>query len=243
MKLKFVVQDINSVDEALRGHYTKGEDGKFYLDVDGAVSKDKLDEFRTNNVELMKKLKDLEGIDPAEYQRLMATERQMRDKKLMDAGKFEELLAERTAEMKKHYEKQIEGLTGEKTSLSTHLEKLLIDNAVATAATKLGVKAEALDMVSLMARQRFRVKDGQAVAMDGDKIVYGKDGSTPESVDEFVSRLSEARPFLFEASSGGGGGGGGKPPAGGARVINGKDPVAFGQNLEAIAKGDVTVTQ
>ena len=51
-------------------------DGGWVLDVDGAVEKTRLDEFRTTNVSLIKERDDLkkrfDGIDPDEGRRLMA---------------------------------------------------------------------------------------------------------------------------------------------------------------------------
>jgi len=51
-------------------------DGAFVLDAEGAVEKAKLDEFRVNNVALIKQLDDLkkkfEGIDPEKVRELEA---------------------------------------------------------------------------------------------------------------------------------------------------------------------------
>ena len=49
MSLKFQIEKLEDVAENLRSLYTPHE-GKFFLDVDGAVSREKLDEFRTNNI-------------------------------------------------------------------------------------------------------------------------------------------------------------------------------------------------
>ena len=59
MGMKAIVDSIEDLPEALREFYAE-KDGKFQLSVDGMTSKDKLDEFRTNNVDLLKQLKDIQ---------------------------------------------------------------------------------------------------------------------------------------------------------------------------------------
>ena len=62
MKLKHKIAQLDDVPESLRPLYSEGDDGAFYLQVEGLVPKSKLDEFRNNNVQLMQKLQALEGI-------------------------------------------------------------------------------------------------------------------------------------------------------------------------------------
>ncbi len=97
---------------------------------------------------------------------------------------------------------------------NTRLEQLLIDNVVKTSAIKLGVIAEAVDDVVLRAKTMFRIENGQPVPKDADgKVIYGKDGSSPMSVDEWLTGLKTSARHLFLGSAGSGAGGGNRAGA------------------------------
>ena len=59
MALKAILASLDGLDEATKALYTKGEDGKYHLDVEGMVGKSKLDEFREKNVQMAKELQTL----------------------------------------------------------------------------------------------------------------------------------------------------------------------------------------
>lgn len=73
MTLKATYAKLEEVPEAHRELYVE-KDGKFSLAVDGLVGKDKLDEFRSNNVQLKKQIEDLQskfdGVDPELFREL-----------------------------------------------------------------------------------------------------------------------------------------------------------------------------
>jgi len=204
MALQYVVDALESVPEALRGEYV-ARDGKFYLSVDGVVPKERLDEFRNNNIAFKRELDDLkktyEGVDVEKYKTLTAKEQQILDKKLIDAGKVDELVELRIAAMKTDHEKVVGTLTAENVSSKKQLEGLLIDSALRDAAAKSGVRVTAIDDVLLRGRQTFRLHEGVATAFEGDKPVYGKN-SEPLSIGDWVGGLAERAPHLFEPSTG-----------------------------------------
>lgn len=73
MTLKFEIDTIDDLPEAIASEYKLDEaSGKYFLGVDGAVSKRKLDEFRENNVKLLKEKDDLKAsmVDKTELQKL-----------------------------------------------------------------------------------------------------------------------------------------------------------------------------
>ena len=63
MLLKFIVDTLEGVDQTVASLYEKQEDGKFRLNVEGAVPREKLDEFRNTNIELLKKVDAFKGVD------------------------------------------------------------------------------------------------------------------------------------------------------------------------------------
>lgn len=210
MSLKFSVDTLDGVPEAMQSFY-KESGGKFVLQVDGAVPKSRLDEFRDNNVGLRSQIealtKQYEGVDVEAYRTLTERAQKEKDKKLIDAGKVDELVASRVEAMRAEYDKTTGLLTGERDSAKKQLESLLVDGALRDAAIKAGVRPTAVDDVLLRGRQTFRVVDGKAAAFAGDKALYGKD-SEPLAVGEWIAGLSEAAPHLFEPSTGGGAPGG-----------------------------------
>lgn len=206
MALQFVVDSLESVPEAHRPLYAE-KDGKFILGVEGAVSSDKLTEFRDNNRTLKRQNDELTAkfadIDPEKYRELTAQEQKLRDKQLIDSGKVDELIAERVAAMRGDHDKQLKAVAGERDGMKKQLESLVIDGALRDAASKAGVAPTAIDDVLLRGRGTFRLVDGKAVAMDGDKQIFGKDGESL-GVTEWVGGLAEKAPHLFPPSTGGG---------------------------------------
>lgn len=243
MALKARINALSEVPEALQSFYTQQGD-EFILAVEGMVSKDKLDEFRDNNIALKKQMDEFTAkfgsIDPEKYRTLLEKEQKERDKKLIDAGKVDELVAERVNAMKADYEKQVKTITDERSRLTSQLEGLVIDNAIRDAAAKSGVRATAIDDVLLRGRMLYRLEDGKAVPKDGDKVIFGKNGD-PMEISEWVGTLTERAPHLFEQSQGGGAPKGGAGGQGNAGKISRDDSKGFLANLDNIASGKTQV--
>ena len=243
MSLKPVVDALDGVPEGVRDSYVE-RDGKFHLSVEGMVPKDRLDEFRNNNVTLKRQIEELtsrfDGVDPDQFRELSAKAQKERDKKLIDAGKVDELVAERVAAMRSDFDKQLGDLTAREQAANKQLESLLIDGAIRDNAMKAGVRPTAIDDVLLRGRSVFRLQDGKPIPMDGDKPIYGKSGD-PMGIDEWVGSLTDRAPHLFEPSQGGGSkqGAGARPSTPGR--IAPADNRAFLQNLDKIASGEIKV--
>ncbi len=216
MSLKFSVDTLDGVPAEFHSLYAE-KDGKFTLQVDGAVPKARLDEFRNSNVTLKQQNEALaaqfDGIDPEVARDLISRAQKEKDKKLIDAGKVDELVEQRVAAMRADNDKIMKALTAERDGAKTQLEGLLIDGALRDAAAKAGVRPTAIDDVLLRGRQTFKVVDGKAAAFKGDEQLFGKD-SQPLNVAEWVGGLSEAAPHLFEPVASGAGSKGVVPGAG-----------------------------
>lgn len=213
MPLKFQVDSIDEVEEGLRTHYTE-KDGKFFLQVDGAVSKAKLDEFRNNNIELMKRLepfKDIQDIedfkarqsvDMDEYQRLKADA--LKGAKLTQAD-VDNMVNDRVKTMKAQFDAELNSTKETLSIANRQLESLLIDSGIQAAAIEGGIKSTAIPDAILRAKQVFKVKDGAAIPYDkNNNVLYGADGETPMSIQEWVKNLRGSAPHLFDPSVGSG---------------------------------------
>jgi len=201
--LKYIVDDINVVAEPHRALYEGIEGGKFRLNVEGAVPREKLDEFRQTNIDLLKKAEEFKGIDPKKYNTLLSLEKRVTDKELVDAGKIEEVVTSRIASMQQEHSTIVTDL-GQKLEVSNkQLESLVIDSAVRVKALEAGVLPTAVDDVMLRAKTTFKIVDGKAVPHTDGKPVYGKDGVNTMSVEEWITTLSKQAPHLFGESVGG----------------------------------------
>lgn len=243
MSLKSIVEDINALPEALREFYSE-QDGKYLLSVEGLVPKARLDEFRANNIALAQERDTLrqryEGIDPTKARELLAKSQAEQDKKLIDAGKVDELVAQRVEAMRADYEAQLQGAASKGKKLETQLESLLIDGAIRDAAARAGIRATAVEDVLLRGRALFQLVEGKALPMQSDKILYGKTGEAI-TIDEWLNDLSGRAPHLFEPSRGGGAAGGAVGTEIGNKRVTLGDSKGFINNLTGIARGDVRV--
>ena len=130
----------------------------------------------------------------------------------------EKLLAERTTAMKTEYEGKIKDLETGRAQDQAHLQTVLIDNTITAEATKAGVLPTAIPDVLGRGRALYKLVDGKPVPMEGDKVLYGKDGLNPMPVSEWFGRLTTEAPHLFNPSQGGNSnpGAGGRPPVAGS---------------------------
>ena len=225
MALKFKYAAKEQVPAEHAAFYVE-RDGAFVLDAEGAVDKSKVDEFRGNNVALKKQLDELakryEGIDPDAVKTLLAEKARLEDEKLVKDGEVEKLVEKRTKAILADMEKRLQTAEQASSSLSGQLLEKEIDRNIVESATKLGLRASAIPDIKARARGVFKISGGAVAAVDADgkSPVYGKDGVTPLTFDEWVSRQVVEAPHLFESSAGGGAVGNGSGGVGGGSAKN-----------------------
>ncbi len=209
MALKFRYRSKDEVPAEHLSLYVE-RDGAFVLDAEGATDKAKVDEFRTNNVALQNQLKELaaryEGIDPDAVKTLLADKARLEDEKLIKDGEVEKLVEKRTKAVLADVEKRAKGAEEQAASLSARLLEAEIERNVVEAGTKLGLRASAIPDIKARARSIFKIVGGAvaAVESDGRTPVFGQDGATPLTFDEWVTRQAVEAPHLFESSAGSG---------------------------------------
>lgn len=234
MPLKFQVDSLEGIAEGQQSLYAKNdEDGKFYLQVEGAVSKKKLDEFRNNNIQLRQEAEKYKDIDLDKYNELLAQASAADKKKMVPMAKIDEMVTEKTKTMQQEHAKVIKQLETEKSQLSGNLNTLLIDTDVRKNAVGDAYKVAdtAMDDVVMRAKTVFKVENGKAVPYDANNnVIYGKDGTNPMSVNEWIAGLHKTAPHLFEKSSGSG-------ATGGAFGTGGKMDVSKMTSMQKIRAG------
>jgi hypothetical protein len=205
-KFKMTAAELENVDAAVKALYSKGDDGNFYLTgITGITAKEKVDEFRNNNISLMEKLKSFEGIDVTKYHNLLLKEKDQDSKKTITIkdldAKVKEGVEERVGTMRTDFKTEKTSLLEKISVMDRQLESLLIDNSVNNAAIEHNVLKTALSDVISRAKTIFKVEKGIAVGYEGEKKLYDASGTNPLSINSWVKQLSENAPHLFTGST------------------------------------------
>jgi hypothetical protein len=219
MALKFKFKSKDEVPAEHLSLYTE-RDGAWLLDVEGAVEKAKLDEFRASNVTLLKERDELkqrfDGIEPDAVRALAAEKQKLEEAAQLKAGEVEKVLEARAKALKGDFDKQLSAVTTERDALNARLVAIQIDQGVITVASKRGLRASAMPDITARARGVFRLVEGVPTAFeaDGKTVRAGKDGVTPMTLEEWVDAQVSEAPHLFESNAGGGAAGNGSGGAG-----------------------------
>lgn len=203
----------------------KEENGKFTIDV---APKIKLAEFRDNNIALKEEndklneyisaVKPIIGEDPKKFTEdhgeLKKIKQQVSDGKLKTSTDIETEVTKRVNEFKAEHESTVASLTnkigeleGVNAQSKREYEDLKISSEVSAVALnpELGMEPGAMQDIMYRARGTFKVaENGKIVAKDGDKLIYGEDGVTPLTVEQWLQKLKQEAPHLAKQSSGGG---------------------------------------
>ena len=271
MKLKATLNTLEGLDDAFHGLYTKVGD-TYVLDVDDTDYKTKVDEFRNTNIDLRQQIekasgndeeleklrniaKQFDGIDPEKARLAQEALQSIEDKKMIDAGRIDELVETRTEQrvqtLRSDLEGQITALTTDRDKYKTNseasmgqLNARIIDGDLKTAITDVGkLRKGALGDALSRGKSVWALnEEGTPVATVDGEVVYGKDGKSPITMNEWAGQLAFDAPHLFEGNVGGGAGG--NQDGGFSKgVVSANDQDALSNNLEAIAAGDVQVIQ
>ena len=254
MGLLLKIKSLEDVPEEIRDAYVEDGDG-FKLNFDLIKDHEGVAKVRKTANDLDKKkaaaekaLAELQekfgDLDPEAARAAIEAAEKAGDKELLDEGKIEEVITQRTERMKADYEKQIEvkdaritELESSAETLTGELSSIKIYDAVKDAALAKGARKEALTDISNRAKGVWGLVEGKPTAMDGEDAMYGKSGE-PLTIDEWVESLAAESAYLFEPNKGGGAQGGNFQGGSSPGVIQ---AAAAGDNLEKIASGEVTV--
>lgn len=235
MALKAILASLDGLDEATKALYTKGEDGKYHLDVEGMVGKSKLDEFREKNVQMAKELQTLkdklaqfDGIDLKKYQELVQSFENDTERKLIKEGKIDEVFQMRLAKLQQSYEEklkakdtQIAQLTKERDSATQDRDTHIVTSELSRAITdpESGFHPNADRIIQDQVLKNFKYRDGKVVRVNAEgAIVFGEKGE-PATIGEFLTEIAKDHPYLVKSSSGGGASNNGGPKNSGAKTI------------------------
>ena len=221
-------ETLDECPEGLRTYAKQDPDtGKIAVNV---VPESKLSEFRDKNIQLSKdnedliavstRLKGIVGDDAdafvADVEDMRSIRQRVKDGDLKEGRHVEEAIAKRTEEMRKGYIDQLSAESREKNvwkqraeqENQRYKEQVVVSSIRAACSNpELGVLPNAVDDVIERAKRVFRVSDdGKLSAFNGEAMIYGADGASSVSPQEWVSKLRETQGYFFKGSHGGGGG-------------------------------------
>jgi hypothetical protein len=256
MPVKQVFDKKEDAPEWLRSSLLE-QDGKFVfeaeLPTETAGLKSALQKERDGKTALEKSLKAFEGIDPEEAKRLKAEAEKIEADKLKSKGDWDarekQLKEQLAADLQKretHFQTELKSRDDRIVKLQGSLEKSLIE-AQATAAIAAAKGSPELLLPHVMRSVKVVEENGEFVARvldaQGQPRIANVKGD-PFTVANLIEEMkaNEVYGRAFDASGAGGSGAtksdGGKS---GVKTVRRADQEALNANIEAIAKGEITV--
>jgi hypothetical protein len=201
--LKRILETLDGLSEAMAKEYKKGEDGKFYLEIDGGEDvpdglKSALQKERERANAAEKALKAKERADED-------AKRKAEEELALKRGEFDKIRAQDLESLKKERE--------EKEALQTRFRNEKRDRALMEAMTADGVKAIPKALLP-------HIQDLVEVITDGNDLKTVVKGNPGQKLVEFVSGFKRDMPWAFE---GVGSSGGGSPSTGSTSGKSWKD--------------------
>lgn len=246
MALKLILDTLDGLDDGQKALYVE-KDGKFHLDVDGLEDtsglKSALQKERERARDFEKKLSGLKDLDPDEYARLKKEADERADADAEKKGQWDQL----KGQLLDKHQKELEASTGKVSAMQKALEQHLVDaEATRALAEAKGIPALLLPHVKAAVKV-VEENGGYAVkvvdAQGNPRIVDGK--GTAMTIPDLVAEMKKSdifgRAFEGTGATGGGSQQNNVNRQGTPGTIAKGDPMAFGQNLEAIAKGEMDV--
>lgn len=254
LKAKLTQEEFNQLTEDLAGAYTQQTDGSFLLDVQGMVLKDRLDEFRNNNINYKKRIEEMEQklaqvdkmVDKEEYDVLKKELEKRQEEEKLAKGNVEEVVRDRMARSKKEWEdrhkilqKDLDEKNQRYEKLHSDFQKTLIQKELVTELNRVGKIRQGAEADLLARAERiWRLDDNnQLVAFKPDGTeMFGKNAERISVQEYCQDQLTDAAHCYESASGTGATGDGDASPQKPAESIASSSDVTG--DLEAIAKGD-----
>ena len=238
MPLDYFVSSVDGLDENISKLYVPAQSGTgYHLDVKDVAPVERLNEFRDNNVKLMKQLSEYKGIQPekfVEYEKIAQqyVADQKAGKRNLGSEELESLVKDRVTSMKSEYDADLSKLAKERDDLQSTLHNQILHVQISEAAAKSGVLSSAIPDLVWRAQSQFKMEDGQLVIRDTTgQIVYDKSGTAPLNVRGWVEnlKLSGEAGHLFNQPNGSGAYGSGSHQADFSKMSS-VDKIRYGLN-------------
>lgn len=245
--------ELDALPEAVRTLYTE-KDNKFLLDLEGGYAsptevhelKTKVAEFRDTNVNLLKKVGDLEpalkkfdGIDPEEYKKLKEKADKLAKKGVKEEDDIEAMIARAVETATKPLVEKVAAEETARKAAQASADQARFRELMTAEAKKKGVRDNSVRHVLREAEEKYELRDGRILPKNGIKNPH--DPLRPYEPADWLDDLAKSDDNLFEVSGGGGAEGSGNKPRPGVKVLLNPTPLQMGQHAKEIAKGEMIV--
>lgn len=249
-RVKTVLSSLSDVPEALHPEYEE-KDGKFVLKLDGEIPgfvraadhgdlKQKVDRFRDNYTALMKRAKEIAGVDEMDddLTPLRTTVESMKSR-LAKISSGSESLQEQIQKAIKPLQEKLDRSEAERVTAQERASKALLRENIGSALTKAGAHPGALGFLLDQSEKVFEVKDDRVAARDGHFTEQGE----PVTPSDWLVTAAKEFDFAFKRSAGGGARGGASngEPGGGANTLRNPTPEQLGAHMDDIASGKIQI--
>lgn len=250
--LKFQYATAAEIPEAHKNLYVE-RDGKWFLNVDGAVSAEAHAEFRQRNTDLQKTVEAIVGKvtgKPLDEFRAIkgpdaiatvetAVAAHIDAAKKVGNKEVETEVEKRVGAMKTDYEGRITKLTETTRAQESELSKLKIDSEVLKHGGEFGLRSTANDDLLNRARGAMKIENGQVVVLGPDGKQAFDSNAQPMTIKAWVGNMAKDAAHLFEPSTGAGSKGGGQGGGGGGGGHQGPNPWEKGANFNLTKQGEL----
>jgi hypothetical protein len=262
--MKAVLDTLDGVAEGVAGEYEQGQDGKFYLKLEGhdthpviasvvTEANKAVGDYRSKNVGLNGKvttlegqLKAFEGIDPAQVTADRERIAELEKKGVKKGDDVGALITQAVQAAVGPINERLDASEKARVAAVQAGNASKLDSALTTAGVQAGVAEHAVPDFLARARSEFRIGEGgaiEAVDANGNPRFSTKRPGEVESVTEYAVALQAKAPHLYKPNAGGNAGsegpGANGGAAGGQTIEN--DPREIGRNLDDVASGKIRV--
>jgi hypothetical protein len=275
--MKFVLESIDALPDSTKSEYEL-RDGKFYLKLEGdhpalveangkitaAAAKiasldTKVDEFRTNNINLLKELEVLrplqekfKDLDPDAARAALAKVEALGKKGIKNEEDVDARVKSLLEAQLQPFQTAMKGLQDQLATSAAaaaadrkRADDLLLKSEISEKFIKAGGKAKATSFIVGEAKSAFEVKDGHVVAKVG--MFNPEKPGEPLTTDDWLVQTLKVHDYTIEPSKGGGAPanrGAGDTPIGlkpGQTLLKNPTPQQLGQFAGDIAAGKVKI--
>ena len=197
-------EDMADLSDDVKALYTEQEDETFILTgIEGIVPKTKLDEFRTNNIELKNTLDTFKDIDPVKHAEMVTEIDELKirlNNSDFDDDAIKKIVEKRVQTMQDEMLVKEQNMKNTIGTQARQIETMVIDGQVKSAALEHGIAENAMDDVTLRAKSVFRMEEGKAVGYNGENKIYDDTGVELQNINGWVKGLEKTAAHLFKAS-------------------------------------------
>ena len=246
MPLKARVSSVEDLDEAIRGFYVEAEGGGYVLDVEktegyglGNISglERTLGDWKAKHQKSQGRLKEFEGLDPEEARTAI-------EGKGKAATKSSEIEALKRALKESEAQRELSAAQVRNLSLTSEIDRQIAQHKA------LPVLRDVLTSQKAFSLENDDAGNPVPVVLDGDgqtRMTIREGSAYRTTIAEKFAELAKDENFapFFPGSGASGSGARGGGEGGGAvttKSVGWNDPIAFSDNLDAIATGKVEVT-